>query len=157
MFAHATDSLPSYQIAYADAASTTMMAVASDAHPRPAIGASVPAAGDWKVAPLPGTDGLCFVRRGTGGWNGVITVCDGRLAPLGEVQRATLQPAVSRQATTLVMASPISWLDSVRRSLATPAASLAWQRGASYLLLAIGLGLAMKSGSMLLQGSRKYG
>jgi hypothetical protein len=135
------DAMPSATTAFSQAAVVTT-ADARDFGRSP-VGSTIST--DWRVAEVPGAEGLCFVRRGTGDWKGVITVCEGRVAPLGSLPRPVLTPAVMHGASNTGMAVSASGSGGL------------WQRFAAGFLMLLGLGLAVKSGAMMMEGARKYG
>jgi len=159
MYVHATDSLPSHALAIAEPAANLMTADAGDTRALSSLGTSLPSATDWRVAVVQGVDGLCFVRRGTGDWKGVITVGEGRVATLGtREQQASLRPALLQTGSgPSAKAVNPSDDDGLQVPSTATSESAPWQRWVAGLLFFVGLGLAMKSGSMMLDGARKYG
>lgn len=154
MFVHATDALPIHQAALNPPA-VVMTADASDISrlmaPNRAIAAG---AGEWRATEVPGVEGLCFVRRGSGEWKGLITVCEGRVSTLGAMAKPSLD------AVALKVSGDAGGFRSASETASPRGAHLdltVWQRWAAWFLLAAGLGLAVKSGSMMLDGMKKYG
>jgi hypothetical protein len=136
------DAMPSATTAFSQAAVVTT----ADARDfgRSAVGSTIST--DWRVAEVPGAEGLCFVRRGTGDWKGVITVCEGHVAPLGSLPRPVLTAAAMHPASNAGSATSM-----------TGGTVGLWQRYAAGFLMLLGLGLAAKSGAMMMEGARKYG
>lgn len=166
MFIHPVDTLSDFSFTAGGASGAAPSVAAAQATPQP-IGSSLAGSSGWRVTRVAGIDGLCFARRGSGGWNGLITVCQGQVATLGSLPRPTLTPAVLRRIRSEPpVSSPIdgdafrTHDERVFEHVSTPLSSVtarALQQLAAGVLLFLGIALALKSGAMLLEDGRRYG